>query len=32
VTHDADVAARARRQVRMRDGLIESETALQGRP
>jgi putative ABC transport system ATP-binding protein len=32
VTHDADVAARARRQVRMRDGLIESETAQQGRP
>ncbi len=26
VTHDADIAARARRQVRMRDGLIESDT------
>ena len=27
VTHEADVAARARRQVRVRDGLIERDTA-----
>jgi putative ABC transport system ATP-binding protein len=27
VTHDHDVAARARRQLRMRDGLIESDSA-----
>jgi putative ABC transport system ATP-binding protein len=27
VTHDAEVAARARRQVRVRDGLIESDSA-----
>ncbi len=26
VTHDAEVAARARRQIRMRDGLVESDT------
>ena len=25
VTHDADIAARARRQIRMRDGLVESD-------
>ncbi len=29
VTHDADIAARARRQIRMRDGLIESDSAVQ---
>jgi putative ABC transport system ATP-binding protein len=27
VTHDADVAARARRQIRVRDGLIESDAS-----
>ncbi|MDP9396230.1 MAG: ABC transporter ATP-binding protein [Actinomycetota bacterium] len=30
VTHDAEVAARARRQVRMRDGLVESDTVASG--
>ena len=28
VTHDADIAARARRQIRMRDGLVESDSAV----
>jgi putative ABC transport system ATP-binding protein len=27
VTHDAEIAARARRQIRMRDGLVEGDTA-----
>ncbi len=27
VTHDVEIAARARRQIRLRDGLIESDTA-----
>jgi putative ABC transport system ATP-binding protein len=30
VTHDGEVAARARRQVRMRDGHVERDTALDG--
>ena len=30
VTHDLEVAARARRQVRVRDGLLEEDTAVPG--
>jgi putative ABC transport system ATP-binding protein len=32
VTHEADIAAHARRVVRMRDGKIESDQAAEGRP
>ena len=32
VTHDHEVAARARRQLRMRDGLIESDSAQASGP
>ena len=32
VTHDDEVAGRARRQVRVRDGLVERDTALPQRP
>ena len=32
VTHDGDVAARARRQVRVRDGLVEADTAAPDAP
>ncbi|WP_308470146.1 ABC transporter ATP-binding protein [Kineococcus rubinsiae] len=32
VTHDDEVAGRARRQVRVRDGRVERDTALEARP
>jgi putative ABC transport system ATP-binding protein len=32
VTHDADVAARAHRQVQMRDGYVERDSAVTGSP
>ncbi len=32
VTHETDVAARARRQVRVRDGLIEHDSAMDSQP
>ena len=32
VTHDLEVAARARRRIRMRDGLVESDDATGGTP